>query len=133
MPLVVPEINADQIPTEPSILAWPNCSTIGVVQALAPIQAAGELKQVAITTLQAASRSGRDGIDELRQQRAAVAQGEEPGLAQVFAAQLVDHVAARSSTPQEVADNVRKGAATNAVQTAESWLARSARTSDGSA
>ena len=69
----------------------------------------------------------------LRQQRAAVAQGEEPGLAQVFAAQLVDHVAARSSTPQEVADNVRKGAATNAVQTAEAWLARSARTSDGSA
>ena len=92
VPLIVPEINADQIPTTPSILACPNCSTIGVVQALAPIHAAAGLKQVIITTMQAASGAGRDGIEELRQQREAVAAGEEPGLAQVFGAQLADNV-----------------------------------------
>lgn len=90
--LVVPEINAASIPSEPAILACPNCSTIGVVQVLAPIQRAAGLRRVVITTLQAASGSGRDGVNELRGQLAALAAGEDPPPAKVFGAQLAGNV-----------------------------------------
>lgn len=92
VPLVVPEINAAQIGVHPSILACPNCSTIGVVQALAPLHQAAGLERVTITTLQAASGSGRDGLEELRAQQAAHAAGEPLPPAKVFGAQLAGNV-----------------------------------------
>ena len=92
VPLVVPEINAASIPSKPAILACPNCSTIGVVQVLAPIHRAAGLRRVVITTMQAASGAGRDGVDELRDQVAALAAGDEPQPAKVFGAQLAGNV-----------------------------------------
>jgi aspartate-semialdehyde dehydrogenase len=92
VPLVVPEINAASIPSEPAILACPNCSTIGIVQVLAPIHRAACLRRVVITTMQAASGAGRDGVDELRGQLAAMAAGEDPQPAKVFGAQLAGNV-----------------------------------------
>jgi aspartate-semialdehyde dehydrogenase len=92
VPLVVPEINAASIPLEPAILACPNCSTIGVALVLAPIQRAAGLKRVVITTLQAASGAGRDGVDELRGQVAALAAGTDVPPAKIFGAQLAGNV-----------------------------------------
>jgi aspartate-semialdehyde dehydrogenase len=92
VPLVVPEINAASIPSTPAILACPNCSTIGVVQALAPIHRAAGLRRVVITTMQAASGAGRDGVEELRDQVAALAAGQDAPPAKVFGAQLAGNV-----------------------------------------
>jgi aspartate-semialdehyde dehydrogenase len=68
VPLIVPEINADAIPSVPAIIACPNCSTIGVVQALWPVHQLAGLKSMVVTTMQAASGSGAPGLDELRAQ-----------------------------------------------------------------
>ncbi len=58
VPLVVPEINAAALPDRPGIVANPNCSTIQVAAAVAPLQRAFGLKACHVTTLQAASGAG---------------------------------------------------------------------------
>lgn len=68
VPLVVPEINAHTIPSEAGIIASPNCSTIGVLQAIWPVHQVAGLKSMWVTTLQAASGAGEPGLTELRTQ-----------------------------------------------------------------
>ena len=65
VPLVVPEINADTITTETRIIANPNCSTIQMVMALAPIHKAFGIKRLVIATYQSVSGSGIKGINQL--------------------------------------------------------------------
>ena len=65
VPLVVPEINADTITTETRIIANPNCSTIQMVMALAPIHKAFGIKRLVIATYQSVSGSGLKGINQL--------------------------------------------------------------------
>jgi aspartate-semialdehyde dehydrogenase len=65
VPLVVPEINADAIRGHQGILANPNCSTIILVMALAPLHAAAGLERVIVSTYQAASGAGQRAMDEL--------------------------------------------------------------------
>lgn len=68
-PLVVPEVNGDLLdPDKPTIIANPNCSTIQLVLALAPLQKAFGLKEVRIATYQAVSGAGKEAIDELKNQ-----------------------------------------------------------------
>jgi aspartate-semialdehyde dehydrogenase len=66
-PLVVPEVNARDIAERPesNIIASPNCSTIPLVRALAPIHAAIGVRNVVVTTYQAASGLGLASIDDL--------------------------------------------------------------------
>jgi aspartate-semialdehyde dehydrogenase len=93
VPLVVPEVNADAVHDHSGIIACPNCTTIGVVMALEPIRRAAGLRNVVVTTLQAASGAGRDGLEELVSQRQALA--AEPGAAlvpSVFAAPIENNV-----------------------------------------
>ena len=65
VPLVVPEINADTITPETHIIANPNCSTIQMVMALAPIHKAYGIKRLVIATHQSVSGSGLKGINQL--------------------------------------------------------------------
>ena len=65
VPLVVPEINADTITSETHIIANPNCSTIQMVMALAPIHKAYGIKRLVISTYQSVSGSGLKGINQL--------------------------------------------------------------------
>ena len=65
VPLVVPEINADTITPETHIIANPNCSTIQMVMALAPIHKAYGIKRLVISTYQSVSGSGIKGINQL--------------------------------------------------------------------
>jgi len=65
VPLVVPEINPGALAEHRGIVACPNCTTIGLVMALEPLRRAAGLVHVAVTTLQAASGAGREGIEEL--------------------------------------------------------------------
>ena len=65
VPLVVPEINADTITANTHIIANPNCSTIQMVMALAPIHKAYGIKRLVISTYQSVSGSGIKGINQL--------------------------------------------------------------------
>ena len=62
VPLVVPEVNAADVKKHKGIIANPNCSTIQMVVALAPIKKKAGLKRVVVSTYQAVSGSGRGGI-----------------------------------------------------------------------
>ena len=65
VPLVVPEINADTITRETHIIANPNCSTIQMVMALAPLHKIFDIKRLVIATYQSVSGSGLKGINQL--------------------------------------------------------------------
>ena len=68
VPLVVAEINADTITPETHIIANPNCSTIQMVMALAPIHKAYGIKRLVIATYQSVSGSGIKGINQLNRE-----------------------------------------------------------------
>jgi aspartate-semialdehyde dehydrogenase len=67
-PLVVPEVNADAITPQTRFIASPNCSTIQMVVALAPIHRAARVKRIHVATYQATSGWGLRGPQELRAQ-----------------------------------------------------------------
>jgi aspartate-semialdehyde dehydrogenase len=69
VPLVVPEINPEALDEHQGIIACPNCTTIGIVMALAPIRQRAGLRSIVVTTLQAVSGAGREGIEEFEAQR----------------------------------------------------------------
>jgi aspartate-semialdehyde dehydrogenase len=75
VPLLVPEVNADAAAAHHGIVANPNCSTIQLVCALAPLHAAAGLEHVTIATYQAVSGSGARAVDELRAQSRAALDG----------------------------------------------------------
>ncbi|NLK66759.1 MAG: aspartate-semialdehyde dehydrogenase [Campylobacteraceae bacterium] len=67
IPLVVPECNPEDIKLwkERGIISNPNCSTIQMVQVLKPLDDAFDIERVDVSTYQAASGAGKDGMDEL--------------------------------------------------------------------
>ncbi len=65
IPLVVPEINADDITFDTHIIANPNCSTIGLVMALAPMHRRYGIKRIVVSTYQSVSGSGIKGLNQL--------------------------------------------------------------------
>ena len=71
IPLVVPEVNGDRAAEHQGIVANPNCSTIQLVCALAPLHEAAGLRSVRIATYQSASGAGAERMDQLRAQEPA--------------------------------------------------------------
>ncbi|MBW2109414.1 MAG: aspartate-semialdehyde dehydrogenase [Deltaproteobacteria bacterium] len=74
VPLVIPEVNPHAIAgyAKKGIIANPNCSTIQMVVALAPIYRKVGIKRIVVSTYQAVSGTGKKAIDELRNQTAAL-------------------------------------------------------------
>ena len=72
IPLVVPEVNAHAMAdiTRGAIIANPNCSTIQMVVALAPIHRAAGITRINVATYQSVSGAGRRGLHELATQTA---------------------------------------------------------------
>jgi len=70
IPLVVPEINADLLEdlSPGAIIANPNCSTIQMLVAIAPIHAAVGIDRINVATYQSVSGAGRKGMEELARQ-----------------------------------------------------------------
>lgn len=66
VPLVVPEVNPQDIKWNKGIIANPNCSTIQAMVALKPLQDKYGIKRVIYSTYQAVSGSGVKGINDLR-------------------------------------------------------------------
>lgn len=67
VPLVVPEVNPEEIFNHKGIIANPNCSTIQAMVALKPLQDAYGLKRVVFSTYQAVSGSGVKGVRDLEE------------------------------------------------------------------
>lgn len=65
VPLIVPEVNSNDIFNHKGIISNPNCSTIQAVVALKPLMDNYGIKRVIYSTYQAVSGAGRSGIDEL--------------------------------------------------------------------
>lgn len=77
VPLVVPEVNPHAILKHKGIIANPNCSTIIMVMALKPIYDLAKIKRIIVSTYQAVSGAGKEGIDELTNQVKAYSEGRE--------------------------------------------------------
>ncbi len=67
VPLVVPEVNADDIKWNKGIIANPNCSTIQAMVVLKPLHDKYKIKRVIYSTYQAVSGSGVKGITDLQE------------------------------------------------------------------
>lgn len=65
VPLIVPEVNSEQIKENNGIIANPNCSTIQAVVALKPLDDKYKIKRVVYSTYQAVSGAGQKGLDDL--------------------------------------------------------------------
>ena len=76
VPLIVPEVNPEDIAKHKGIIANPNCSTIIMLMALKPLHDLGKIKRVVVSTYQAASGAGKDGMTELEEEAQQLARGE---------------------------------------------------------
>jgi aspartate-semialdehyde dehydrogenase len=75
VPLVVPEINPEDVAWHKGIISNPNCSTIQMVAALAPLHKKAVMKRIIVSTYQSVSGSGGAAMRELQQQINACATG----------------------------------------------------------
>ena len=80
-PLVVPEVNGSHLDGHPTVVANPNCSTIQLTVALAPLHHAFGLRRLHVATYQAASGAGRALMEALRLQSREIADGGTPTAA----------------------------------------------------
>ena len=80
VPLVVPEINPEDLREHGGIIATPNCTTVPLVLTLAPLMREAGVTRVIADTYQAVSGSGQAAVHELRGQIAALAEGGEPPI-----------------------------------------------------
>jgi aspartate-semialdehyde dehydrogenase len=77
VPLVIPEVNPEALRQHQGLIANPNCSTIQMVMALAPLHQVARVKRVVVSTYQAVSGTGKAAVDELMQQVATALRGEQ--------------------------------------------------------
>ncbi|AJY76619.1 aspartate-semialdehyde dehydrogenase [Paenibacillus beijingensis] len=76
-PLVVPEVNIEEVGGHNGIIANPNCSTIQMVAALKPLYDRYGISKIIVSTYQAVSGAGSRAIDEMLRQTRAVLDGAE--------------------------------------------------------
>ena len=88
VPLVVPQVNAEDLDWNKGVIANPNCTTAIMLEAVAPLHKAKGLKRLIASTYQAASGAGAPGLDELEQQIHDYAEGN-PLTVKAFQHQLM--------------------------------------------
>lgn len=94
VPLVVPEVNGEDVEKHQGIIANPNCSTVQMVHALKPLYDISRIRRIVVSTYQSVSGAGAPAIRELEAQVKAVATGEELPAFQSIPAQLAMNVLA---------------------------------------
>ena len=95
VPLVIPEINPEDILNQTGIISNPNCSTIVMLMALAPLHQVNPVKRVIVDTYQSASGAGGKGILELMQQTQDLLSNKTPSHAtfpHTLAFNVVPHI-----------------------------------------
>ena len=89
VPLVVPEVNADALGPDTKLVANPNCSTIQMVVAIAPIHRAVGIKRIVVATYQSTSGAGQRAMEVLVEEAQAALAGNPHRLADSpFAARI---------------------------------------------
>jgi len=78
VPLVVPEVNPEDIKKHKGIIANPNCSTIQMVIALWPLHKVNPIKRIVVSSYQAVSGTGTAAVEELKVQSKQILDGETP-------------------------------------------------------
>jgi aspartate-semialdehyde dehydrogenase len=91
VPLVVPEVNREDIRDNEGIIANPNCCAVPLTVVLNPLKNAVGIERVLISTYQSASGAGRALVEELEEQTKAIAGGTEPQVV-VYPYQLAYNV-----------------------------------------
>jgi len=91
VPLIVPEVNPDDVFKHKGIIANPNCSTIQMVVALKPIYDAVDISKIICSTYQSVSGTGKEAIEELKEQAKAIALNKEINI-QVYPYQIAFNV-----------------------------------------
>ena len=101
IPLVVPEVNGDQIPKHNGLIANPNCCTIIMVVPLWPLHKVNRIKRIVVSTYQSVSGAGAWGLYELDAQMKAYALGQ-PIAKEKFPHQIVNNLFSHNT---KVAEN----------------------------
>ena len=91
VPLVVPEVNPEDIRGNEGIIANPNCCAVPLTVVLNPLKKAVGVERVLVSTYQSASGAGRALVEELEDQTKAIAAGTEPQVV-VYPYQLAYNV-----------------------------------------
>jgi aspartate-semialdehyde dehydrogenase len=91
VPLIVPEVNREDIRDNEGIIANPNCCAVPLAVVLNPLKKAVGIKRVLVSTYQSASGAGRALVEELAEQTKAIAEGTEPQVV-VYPYQLAYNV-----------------------------------------
>jgi aspartate-semialdehyde dehydrogenase len=78
VPLVIPEVNPEDIATHHGIIANPNCSTIQMLVVLSPLHRISSVRRIIVTTFQSVSGTGTAAIEELSNQTRQGQRKEEP-------------------------------------------------------
>lgn len=73
--LVVPEINGHVLKIDDRIIANPNCSTIQMVIALAPLHVKYKIKRIVVSTYQSVTGTGKDAVQQMMEERKGITNG----------------------------------------------------------
>lgn len=73
--LIVPEINGHELGTDDLIIANPNCSTIQMVMALAPLHTKYKIKRIVVSTYQSVTGTGKDAVQQMMEERQGIVGG----------------------------------------------------------
>jgi aspartate-semialdehyde dehydrogenase len=107
VPLVIPEINADDVRKHRGVIANPNCTTTVMLMALYPLHRVFGVRRVFAASYQAVSGSGMQAVEELtRQTRDAVREKESPGSTTPATASPATEASAAAVYPHPIAFNL---------------------------
>jgi aspartate-semialdehyde dehydrogenase len=84
VPLVVAEVNPHALERHQGLIANPNCSTMQLMVALAPVHRAAGIERLVVATYQSVSGTGKRALDELQAQTAAALNGGQTPAPQVY-------------------------------------------------
>jgi len=73
--LIVPEINGHELSNHDLIIANPNCSTIQMVMALAPLHSKYKIKRIVVSTYQSVTGTGKDAVQQMMEERQGIKGG----------------------------------------------------------
>lgn len=104
VPLVVPEVNPEDITRNNGIIANPNCSTIILLMAIAPLRKLGRIRRIVVSTYQAASGAGASAMQELLNQSREVL-NDEPATKHVFPHQVAFNLFSHNTAIDETGYN----------------------------
>jgi aspartate-semialdehyde dehydrogenase len=92
VPLVVSEVNPDDLDSHHGIIANPNCSTMQMMVALKPIDVVAGIERLVITTMQSVSGTGQKAVEELHDQTEAALAAREVPASESYAHQIAFNV-----------------------------------------